>query len=359
MTPTSKVDEFLKEQGILHTDPVEDFLAHYGTKGMKWRQTKKPDPKGVEKRPLNSSEKDFLNKWQTAKDVLKKYGHLQISKLPYQDQVVISMKLAKEYTLKKGGTKQAAQAAATKILADSLRSKAAPRIIKTPIRHTDDFEVDGIIEHHGVPGMKWGVRRASGSSSGGGGRTPGKKKAATGSVTPSKRTKVVSGPDGTPRINMTAAKAGPRKYRPKKAEIRLAKTASDDAWNAHLVNKQIQRGGVKSLSNAQIKVLNDRLNLEKNLGKMTPKRKSRLAKMGDLMVAAQKGWTSPQGEAARALILPILAYKMQGKTSKAAKFAYAAARAGTPKKKGQKAKAKPDAPRTVEELGLLPRFPNP
>lgn len=94
-----------------------------------------------------------------------------------------------------------------------------------------DETVDEILEHFGIKGMRWGVRRDRSSSS------------------------------------STGGKSAPR-----------GKPTSVDAARVDKINRKVKTRGVASLSNAELKALNDRINLEQSYSRLTAS-KSNIAKM--------------------------------------------------------------------------------
>lgn len=93
----------------------------------------------------------------------------------------------------------------------------------------------GSVKHYGVKGMRWGVRR-----------TPEQLARARGERLKKKK--------GGNNVNLAAD---------------TAKTASSDAKKAAAARDKAAKKGVAALSNDELKILNDRLNLEKNYTKLT------------------------------------------------------------------------------------------
>lgn len=81
--------------------------------------------------------------------------------------------------------------------------------------------VDDILEHFGIKGMHWGVRRSQDSGGGGGGKAP------------------------------------------------RGKSVSVDAARVQKAQKKLKTRGLSSLSNQELKALNERMNLEQNYSKLT------------------------------------------------------------------------------------------
>lgn len=98
----------------------------------------------------------------------------------------------------------------------------------------DDLMV-GVLTHYGVPGMKWGRRKP-----------------------------------GTGKASSRKKAAGPK---------------SEDAASAHEKKTQAKTKGVASLSNAELKKLNERMNLEQNYARMA-KEKTKIDKGQDAVKVA-------------------------------------------------------------------------
>ena len=96
--------------------------------------------------------------------------------------------------------------------------------------------IEGILAHHGVKGQKWGVRRARNKSS-----------AVT--VVDKKRKLKTYGGAGRP--------------------------AHSDAVSARTSGQIARKSGIKSLSNAELRAYNERLNLEQNAKRLSYQDKSK------------------------------------------------------------------------------------
>jgi hypothetical protein len=108
--------------------------------------------------------------------------------------------------------------------------------IKLRFNHSDTQEVvDDILEHVGVMGMHWGVRNGSGGG-GSSAKTP------------------VTIRDKGKKLKTSGGKGFP---------------AHADAIRARKMGQKAKASGIKTLSNADLKVFNERLNLEANAHRLT------------------------------------------------------------------------------------------
>lgn len=98
--------------------------------------------------------------------------------------------------------------------------------------------VDEVLEHVGVRGMRWGVRK-----------------------------------DRTTRV----------KVGEELKTIKVPHNTSTDAMKAHNASVMIKKHGLKALTNQELKDLNYRINLEQNFRKMVPKEEGRIKKGRDTM----------------------------------------------------------------------------
>lgn len=107
--------------------------------------------------------------------------------------------------------------------------------------------VDHILEHHGIKGMKWGVRtRSSGGESSGSGGNKGPRE-----VTVKTRS-------STQHKTMIRTKGGENH------------PAHPDAVAARMIQQKLKKSGMNSLSNKELQDHNTRLQLEQNASRLTP-----------------------------------------------------------------------------------------
>ena len=99
--------------------------------------------------------------------------------------------------------------------------------------------VDHILAHHGIKGMKWGVRRGGGSKS-----SPSEVSVKTRSHEQIKTVIKTKGGKGLP--------------------------AHPDAIAARVIQQKLAKSGTHALSNDELQKLNNRLNLEAQTNRLTP-----------------------------------------------------------------------------------------
>lgn len=161
-----------------------------------------------------------------------------------------------------------------------LNEKPSPKLIEMKALHSDVSEdpVDAVLSHHGVKGMKWGVRKSGSSGGGGGGKPAGE-----------------------------------------------TKKMSSDARNVEILRAK----NAKELSNKQLKTINERINMEKKFRELNPNKIDKgHTKIKYLMtfaatgIAIHQAFNSPAGQAAIARGRKFLASpRVQGTAKKAAEAA--------------------------------------
>jgi hypothetical protein len=119
-----------------------------------------------------------------------------------------------------------------------------------------DVAIQNVLEHHGVKGMKWGVRTRSGgsSSSGSGGGSSLKSKLAKTNA-PEVSVKTRSHPQAKTVIRTTGGKG-------------LA--AHPDAVAAKVIQQKLNKSGSHALSNEELRKYTERRNLEENTKRLKP-----------------------------------------------------------------------------------------
>lgn len=247
---TDMIPDTWNSDGSLKHSQIEEFLAHFGVKGMHWgeRQSKKQleekaatheaivkahtlaaahvqkeheqlNTKGVHSAPFkrvygeNASQ---MNDWQ----FYARYGGSKAEALGETSNNL--RRLHNQYV--KSANRHAAKAAA-------LRAHAAN------VQHDDLGE---FLAHYGVLGMKWGVRRRHPSSSPGSTRPPSS----------------VAGPHNHPSLT------APRPH------------VSPEAGRAAELHSLARSHGSHNLSNDELKALVARLNLEDQYGRLDRKKVS-------------------------------------------------------------------------------------
>ena len=111
-------------------------------------------------------------------------------------------------------------------------------------------DIDDVLEHYGVKGMRWGVRRSQAELDRAAGRRISKGKP----VTMTNRNKKI--------------KKKKKGSEPTVVDVREAEL-STDFEEAARINRKIQQEGIQSLSNDELRNLNKRLELEKKYKDIT------------------------------------------------------------------------------------------
>lgn len=127
--------------------------------------------------------------------------------------------------------------------------------------------VDDILAHYGVKGMRWGVRRGSGTPTASSSPSTGK----AGATKPPWQSKP-SGKSG----GMAVAPAAPKLSRRQARKAKRLKDMSPEAVEYKAIRAKAKEKGVDSLSNSDLKKVNERFNLQANYNKNFPKKKNPL-----------------------------------------------------------------------------------
>lgn len=135
------------------------------------------------------------------------------------------------------------------------------------------MNVEEFLEHHGVLGMKWGVRRDRG------GRSVSSPKAAA------------SKPNGKPAWQSPPSRKAPP-IPPKVARARIlkskknAKILSEEATQIRDIHIKAKKHGVGSLTNKELETINKRIELQAKYKKAYPKKQHPLATAASLVIDA-------------------------------------------------------------------------
>jgi hypothetical protein len=240
-------DGSLKQSGIDELmdqlmDEVDEFLEHFGVKGMRWG-VRRAHPTGA--RGPSDHQGPAGSKSAPAAPALSKHQVKKAAKKAAQiknvdDQIVAmnenldilrhNLKIMEGHLAKHGkagrtiadpDVREAVSLTAELSLNVKQQEREIARMkkIRASLSHAD--EVDDFLEHYGVKGMRWGVRR----------RHPG------------------SSSSGRP--------SGP---------------VSSDAARAARLKTRVSQHGTQSLTNAELQTLVTRLNLETQHGRLDPKK---------------------------------------------------------------------------------------
>ena len=135
-------------------DDNKDYLSHYGVKGMKWKQHKKQNNvasgvlSGMGYRAPNDARAHGLAKIHYSLNTKHGARGKQVSK-------AISNQYQKG--VRKGQRKSVARSRRTTARGAAAMSKLLKKTVSSPFKHSD--ELTDVLIHHGIKGMRWGVRR--------------------------------------------------------------------------------------------------------------------------------------------------------------------------------------------------------
>jgi 2'-5' RNA ligase len=238
----------------LHTDEltqgamvVGDILEHHGVKGMKWgiRKNVHPDIAHIPHGTRKAAQRDAAEHTRAAMffgegaGTRRKLIKARVEARKKKDPLYAE---AFDHFVKQTNMdKRASQARRERRRKDN--SKMAGRLLK------DVLLAQSGLEHHGVKGMKWGVRRASLGDV----RTVARKKAGL---------------------------AGPQEVRLKDKRKKVTTSggqghpAHEDAVSARTIGQRGKASGLKSLSNKELEQYAKRLQLEANVNRLNYGEKS-------------------------------------------------------------------------------------
>lgn len=160
-----------------------------------------------------------------------------------------------------------------------------------------DDELDGILEHYGVRGMKWGVRKAR--------PTYDAINSKTGDRAPvpynPKKITVTHNPDGTVSIGSKSKRAMQAHQKDLNEAFRKIMPDAADSVRALEARTLAKTAGINKLSNAELDHLIKRTNLEKKYSELYPKQKTAMDKGREFVVnqlkeeanARARGTTGP------------------------------------------------------------------
>lgn len=291
-------------------DVVDDIVKHFGVKGMRWgiRKEVHPDIADVPKATRKEAAKD-AEEFTRAKlffgegaGVRRRLIKAKVEAKKTKDKLYA--KAFDHFVKETDLSQRASQARSQRKRKDAAKStkravKIASRFI-TPgtvsalqethrnftLAQSDESFIDDILSHHGVKGMRWGVRRKA---------------------TVGPQEVIIS--DKRKKLRATGGKGHP---------------ATSEAISARTSGQIAKKSGVKALSNAQLRAYNERLNLEQNFNRLTFNEKS----SGEKFVRTLLGKKGPgvAGEGAKKLNDPEVRRKIKaGAAARVAALAIATA----------------------------------
>jgi hypothetical protein len=116
--------------------------------------------------------------------------------------------------------------------------------------------VDHILEHHGIKGMKWGVRRSDPSGSSGSGGSRKERRASKSSAARAAKQEVTVNTKSHPNVKTTIKTKGGRGL-----------PAHPDAVAAQIVTQKLKSSGTHALSTNELQQLVNRTNLEQQINR--------------------------------------------------------------------------------------------
>lgn len=140
-------------------------------------------------------------------------------------------------------------------------------------------DVDDILAHYGVRGMKWGVRRSS-------------SELARGSTSPATKTPKPKWQSPPARSAGAMSHPVPKLSRREARKAKKTKDLSPDALEFQLLKKKVKEQGVNSLTNDDLRKINQRMELQSKYNKNFPKQKNPFVDMFVQGVLSDLGTTA-------------------------------------------------------------------
>lgn len=165
-------------------------------------------------------------------------------------------------------------------------------------------ELDDVLAHYGIPGMKWGVRKKSSSSVNSYDVVDTKTGTKISVGYDPKKIKMIQQPDGTLKATSKSKRALKEHKKSVAEAMKKAMPDAPDASQAYEARFIAKNVGINKLSNKELEALIKRVNLEKKYTELYPTEKTMMDKGKERAVkmireeaeARAKGQTGPIGD---------------------------------------------------------------